>query len=267
MNELRIAFRGTSVVLRSDAAEVMTAFGRRFQNLDDGHRSTPVATLEVAHGAVGGYRCRDNAGDSHDARSLDGAVRWATYQALEHLILARGDLIWFHGAAVGAGGRAVVLPGRRGRGKSTLSRALWERGASFLTDDVLPIDPSTRQVLPFPQLPAVRTDPGKDLDDAALAHVPKEEVDVNVRVERSALPIGALVLPAYQRGAVTRLLPCSPGEAALALLEGCWNLELHREAAAGCVASITPGLPACRLQFSEPESATGALWEWISDRL
>jgi hypothetical protein len=248
LNQLHIAFQDASVLLRSDADDLLALIGRRFRHLQGNRSATPLATVEIRrHGS--GFSCTAPDGTSQDVKSVEAAARWAQYQAIEQIILAKNELIWFHGAAVGVAGRAVVMPGRRGRGKSTLSRALWERGATFLTDDILPLEPENDLVVPFPQLPAVRTDPGRHLDEDALAWVPKDEIEIDERVEHCPLPVGALVLPGFQREARAEILPCSRGEAALALLEGCWNIERHREAAAAYVAKLSPKMPVCRLVF------------------
>jgi energy-coupling factor transporter ATP-binding protein EcfA2 len=55
----------------------------------------------------------------------------------------------FHAEAAERNGRAVVLVGPSGRGKSTLTAALVKAGLGYLTDEVVAVDPTTRRIRPF----------------------------------------------------------------------------------------------------------------------
>lgn len=55
------------------------------------------------------------------------------------LLHRRGRLV-LHGSAVDVGGRAVVLLGEKGAGKSTTAAALLARGHTLLTDDLVAVD-------------------------------------------------------------------------------------------------------------------------------
>lgn len=191
-------------------------------------------------------------------RSPVAETQWVQYRAIELLIRARDDLLWFHGAAAGYAGRAVAFPGRRGRGNSTLVTSLWLQGWTFLTDDILPVDPRSDQVLPFPRPPAARLDPGRDLPDEELRRVPKKE--------GGALPLAAIVLPEARRRGPTELADCSIGEAVLALLDGCGNFARHREAALRYLATLDRRLPVCRLSFANPTIAADLLTRWAEGK-
>ena len=64
------------------------------------------------------------------------------------LLHRRGHLV-LHGSAVDVGGRAVVLVGHKGAGKSTTAAALVARGHRLLTDDLVALDEGGA-VLPGP---------------------------------------------------------------------------------------------------------------------
>src|SRR5438270_8353143 len=55
-------------------------------------------------------------------------------------VLRRRGTLALHASAVALGGRAVAIAAAPGGGKSTTAAAFAERGASILTEDVLPIE-------------------------------------------------------------------------------------------------------------------------------
>jgi len=70
---------------------------------------------------------------------------------VEHFILSRcQEWIALHGAAVSYEGRAMVILGAGGSGKSTLCAEMVRRGWWFLSDDFVPLRVDTREVWPFP---------------------------------------------------------------------------------------------------------------------
>jgi len=68
-------------------------------------------------------------------------------------IVTRGlderGLVAVHAGAVVERGHAVVVAGPSGRGKTTLTLALVERGLDFLSDELAILDPATGRVLPY----------------------------------------------------------------------------------------------------------------------
>ena len=58
----------------------------------------------------------------------------------------------FHGGAVERNGMVVAVLGASGRGKSTLTAALMQRGWAYLTDEMVAVDPATLRVDPYPKV-------------------------------------------------------------------------------------------------------------------
>jgi len=87
-----------------------------------------------------------------DARAVRSVIENLAMGALLH---QRGQLV-LHGSAVCIEGCAIALIGDKGWGKSTMAAALYRRGHTVLTDDVLALqlpDGGQPHVLPaFPQL-------------------------------------------------------------------------------------------------------------------
>lgn len=59
--------------------------------------------------------------------------------------------LMLHAGVLERGGKALVLPGMPGSGKSTLSAALAYRGWRFLTDEIGLIEPESGRLLPLPR--------------------------------------------------------------------------------------------------------------------
>src|SRR5262249_36560237 len=128
-------------------------------------------------------------------------------------------LIWFHAGAAGRDGRAVLIIGPRGRGKSTLVTRLCAAGWTYLSDDITPVDPGSDSAYSFPTTPAVREDSAREIPLECLADVRKLDVEIRPEsVGREAMPVAALIFPVYSLGAPCGLSLCSPAPAALELL-------------------------------------------------
>jgi hypothetical protein len=112
-----------------------------------GLRSEPTGRYQIQ---------RDNTGQRFYVRDFDGSVAhiddadrllWHLDKsltiALQH---QRPDLYFVHAAAVSLAGGVGVLAAPPGTGKSTLTVALLERGFTYLSDELAPIDVGTRSV-------------------------------------------------------------------------------------------------------------------------
>ncbi len=82
----------------------------------------------------------------------DGAYAFAL--VMDAVAAASRSHLFLHAAAVSVGDRTALLVGPSGAGKTTLARALVDRGAVCLADDVTPIDSSTGALSPLPPVGA-----------------------------------------------------------------------------------------------------------------
>lgn len=261
--DLTVAFGESRVAVRSNDPVILSSLASTFRQMRGKGDAAPIATLSLRLES-GRYRCA-RAGAAQVVRpSSRGAIRWARQQILEAIIGSRPDLLWLHGAVAGWKGRAIILPGKRGRGKSTLVTALCARGATFLTDDILPLDPASLHVHPFPRVPEIRHDPGREMPADWLLEVPKTEIALDDRIERSPLPVGAIILPRAGRSGGVSLEPATPAEAILEIAEGCWNFEAHGANAVATLSRLVSGSPIMRLSFDSGRGAADTLLEWIA---
>jgi hypothetical protein len=259
-----VAFGAHEVAIRSNDPAVLASLRATFRHMLGAGAGAPVAEVLIRNEG-GRYHGRGPAPAEAERATLRDAIRWARYQTLEAIIGSRRDLLWLHGAVAGWEGRALMLPGRRGRGKSTMVTELCRRGWTFLTDDILPLDPGTLRVLPFPRVPEVRGNPGREMPDAWLLDVVKSEVPLDDRLERTPLPVAAIVLPhAIRSGGVT-LVPCTPAEAVVEIARGCWNFAEHGERAVATLSRLVSGLPTMRLTFHSGRQAAERVSAWVAE--
>ena len=82
------------------------------------------------------------------------------HRIIQALMRAKPKLLWLHAGAAAREGRALLFLGPSRSGKSTLVTELTRTGWHYLSDEVAPVDPHARTVMPFPLTPLVRK-PGR----------------------------------------------------------------------------------------------------------
>lgn len=93
---------------------------------------------------------------------VDGRRRWTNTEAdhVAHTVMAEITLVAtagttgfvrLHAGAVERDGVVVAVTGASGRGKSTLTAALVQRGFAYVTDELVAVEPGTWAVVPYPK--------------------------------------------------------------------------------------------------------------------
>ncbi|MBI4603109.1 MAG: hypothetical protein HY721_14215 [Planctomycetes bacterium] len=171
-----------------------------------------------------------------EARELGSLLHELDNRLTVALELALPGLYFVHAAALAEGGRATLLVGDSGAGKSTTAYALAASGMDYLSDELAPIDPAAGLVLPYPRAICLKRDPPPPLalprcrlrTERSL-HV--RPADLGCRVLENGVPVARILFVRYSpehRAPVLRRL--SPGEAALRLYRGALN-QLSRPSA------------------------------------
>lgn len=119
--------------------------------------------------------------------------------------LARPE-VFVHAGVVAVSGRAILVPGRSGAGKTTLVRALVAAGATYYSDEYAVLDGQGR-VHPYARRPSVRVRRGR-----------KERHPVPRGRGRGPVPVGLVVETRYRARARWSPVALSAGERVLALL-------------------------------------------------
>lgn len=246
--------------MRSEDREVLGALERVFGMMRaPASGRTVTGELEVSREG-GCYAVRGDRFVTPKDGSVANVVRCVRYAAIRLLIDARPDLLWLHAGAVALRGRAVLFPGPRGAGKSTLVTNLCARGWHYLSDDVAPLDPASHTVFPFPQAPAVREPPGQQMPPKWLRLPNKTQWNLRPDgVCRTAAPLAAVVRLSYRRNVRVELSVSSPATTALHLLEQCWNFAADRDAAVDVLCALAQRVPGFSVAFSDGEAAAEVL--------
>ena len=128
--------------------------------------------------------------------------------------------LFVHAGVVGWHCTAIVLPGRSMSGKTTLVRALLERGATYYSDEYAVVS-DDGYVHAYPRPLGVRGDDGRT--DAIQPH------DLTDRIGSDPLPIGLLAVLRFDEAQGWDVEALSPGAAGLAIVD---NTVRARDAAA-----------------------------------
>lgn len=187
---------------------------------------------------------------------------------------APGVFTALHASAVARGGRALVLSGPSGRGKTTLAAALGLGGFSFLTDEAALLD-ETFRVLPapvafgltdgaLPLLPSNALGPDRLLPpllrrDGTAVHYLRPD-----RVQTEAVPLAGIIFPRVVPGGPSRLEPIGPRATLAGLGEGGIEFPATMSDAAirGWVDRLR-GIDRFVLQIGALDDAVRLLTRWI----
>jgi hypothetical protein len=167
-------------------ADELLAHARRAYGCFPPAAADQPATVEVV---TDGARVRWTARPGERGEAVLLAAPWSSWhvrivmhQAVLRALGARYLLP--HGSAVSAGGRALLLVGGSGTGKTTLAMALHEGGLPLLCEGQVPLDPETGLVQAFPRGLEVVGGPGGAACDKETRPAPAAD---------GAAPLGGIV--------------------------------------------------------------------------
>jgi hypothetical protein len=216
---VRIGLRSDSSSLLRRAAERWTAVGARVMTVEEtGSAEVVVEGLMSLHSGA-----RDVTATARPAltfydgatRVIHSADREAVLDALDSTLrIGVADLsptrLFVHAGVVAYRGEAILVAGGTLAGKTTLVRALLERGATYYSDDAALIDDDGR-VHPFAKPLAVRETP-----ESRQRSVTAESL--GAVVGREPLRAGVVAVTRYREGALWRPAALDGGAATLAMI-------------------------------------------------
>ena len=268
-----VALAGSTVAVQTDDPTVASRLHATMGSLPSA--ATAAHTAALLRGSSESRECWRLLIDDEEVATLPSADV-AIDQLLRRLNLdaarwSTGNLL-FHAGAVVHRGRAVVVAGGSGRGKSTLVAALVQSGAGYLTDELVVVDPVNHEVRPFPKSLDLdarsRTLLGLPAGESEAQEWDKRPVDPSTlgRVAGPA-PFGLLVLldpPGgegdSQPGDVDPR-PLSATEALTGLLPNTVNETWALPGAFESLAALCASVPAVRLPRVAPRTAASIVLE------
>lgn len=256
VTKLFIEFDGQQLEVLTDIRDVCHFFERTYGPMLVPVLTSRVGRLEVLRNGKG-YTIRGTETfEIDEERPVNSFDDYLRHQVLSQFVRARPDLLWIHAAAVERDGKALLLVGPSGQGKSTFSTRLCERGWRLLSDDAAPIRMDTNEVLPFFQAPHRRKPSEREMTASELGIFDKEVVIIPENLlSRNGAVIRAIVFPSFKHGASAEMLSCPPGDAALDLLRNTTNFSDHKEGAVERVARLARMVPVYRLVYGGWQSA------------
>lgn len=142
--------------------------------------------------------------------SPEAAIPWVQRALDEAVVRCQTEVAVVHGGVVAHGGRAIILPGPTGAGKSTLVAELVRQGAPYLSDEYALID-ADGCVHPYPRPLLLRDASGDD-------QAPRLATELGGTVARGPMPAGLIVGARHAPDATPVLQAMSQSDGLLLLL-------------------------------------------------
>jgi hypothetical protein len=192
---------------------------------------------------------------------------------VEALITASQRQPVFHAAGVSQGGKALLMCGASGAGKSSLAAWLVSQGWDYLSDEIVALEAGGSRLWGLPRPLILKRGLGSiwrawlhgDLD---ALHDPFSDglawVDPDAIRRGSALQTAGtagLVFPTYRAGADFQVERLTGGEAAFRLMHHLANRANLADGGLPAVAGLARALPAFSLQYGDLNEA---VWSWFN---
>jgi HprK-related kinase A len=186
--------------------------------------------------------------------------------AVNHCIFERPhQYLMLHSAVVEKQGRAVILPGPPGSGKSTLCAGLVCRGWRLLSDEVALVRPQDAMIVPIPRPIGLKNDsirmirgfspqaalgpswPGTIKGELAHMQPPAESVRRSHETARPAW----LVFPSYRAGAKADLTSVSKAQGLLRAAKNSFNYSVLGRTGFEALAKLIDGCGCYEFIYSD----------------
>ena len=178
-----------------------------------------------------------------------------------------------HAAVLEREGKALILPGTPGSGKSTLCAALLASGWRLLSDEFALIDRATGMLQPIPRPVGLKNDsidlirrfaphlplgePAYDTDKGTVAHV-QPPADSLARREELARPAW-IVFPTFSADSPLRLEPLSKGRALMRVADSSFNYNVLGAEGFRAAGDLVDSCSSFTLSYSRFEEAIATI--------
>jgi hypothetical protein len=245
------------------AALVEVAFGGLIVPLSSAHSEiTARYLIERSNSDTApGFCVRDFDGVCAQVEDSD-ALLWHLDKSLTlALQYRRPDLYFVHAAAVALAGGVSVLAAPPGIGKSTLTLGLLERGFTYLSDELAPIDVRRRLVHHYAHAVGLKSPPPDPL------HLPQGTVAIGSRfhvptcrfrgagLTEEPLPLVAFIFPERSSEHPARCRRISPSVATVHLLANALNARAHSNDGLDAAVTLARLVPSFQINIRDLSAA------------
>lgn len=259
LSELLVEFDGEQVSIRSDDPRLLDFVRDTYTHMLVDAVTAAVGRIEVTPGGRG-FSFRTGDGTSIENESVEPLLNFLKEEVIRQFMRSRKDLLWLHAGVAERDGRALVICGASGQGKSTLVTKLCENGWRLMSDDVAPLSMQADVVYPFPQAPSRRIQQEHLAPPEEIASLAREVVTIPPDgLGRDAAAVEAVIFPVYSRGVKANLTLLPQGTAALEVLRHTRNLVDHGNTGVGRAAGLGRAIPMYRLVYDLPDEAVAVL--------
>jgi hypothetical protein len=257
--ELYIEFDGRQLITRTDVPILHEFLKETFRHMLVPCVTDGVGTLDV-FGEKDAYRLESAETRVIAGQEVDYLLNRVKEEVRFEFMRARRDLLWLHAAAVERDGSAMLLCGRSGQGKSTLSSLLCDRGWRLMSDDIAPVRMDANEVLPFCQSPVRRIPRDRKLEPHKRKGLVRQKVALLPdQLRRDPAAIRSMVFLTFSAGAPSVVGRLTQGETALEVLRNLTNFIDHKAGAVERAAVMARSLPGFSLSYGSSAEAAGIL--------
>ncbi len=198
---------------------------------------------------------------------------FALEENLENALIERLDgWIGLHAGAVALPDRAIVTVGHPDTGKTTTTFQLVELGLDLLCEEVTPIDPSAVRVHPFPGVLTLDRRYAEAFQSRypvtrgrLTGHGPAMARYATTHVRKEAVPLAAMLFPAFDPSCRPRLEALSAADVLTDIFQYCFTPSTSDEQLYDSVIRVIERCRLFRMHTRDIESARGLLVELLSE--
>jgi HprK-related kinase A len=200
---------------------------------------------------------------------LEWGLNWAISTYANHYLL-------IHAACVEKDGRAAIMPGEPGKGKSTLCAALVHNGWRLLSDELAVIELADGALLPLCRPMSLKNRSIAAIRDFApdavfgptiadtrkgtLALLPAPPDSVRRMAERATAHY--ILFPSFSAGVSAGSTPRSRGTSLIALAENAFNYQVHGRRGFDRLADIAAACRCADFVYSDLGEAVSVMQRW-----
>ena len=264
---LYVSFQNQQVAVSFESDEIRRSFELAFQPLLTSEPNDLLHTMRVRR-LDNGYTVDGAWEFLSDDRSFRSTLQCVKFEIIHKFVDQHPDMLWLHAGAAASSGKAVILCGAWGRGKSTMVSFLCEKGWTYLSDDIVPIDMRTGKLVPFPLTPMRREHGSEDHQQMLSATEVSTLQKRIIELETSSFAIEnvtpfAIVFPKYDPDSEVQLTDFPPAAATVELLENCLNLRNHKSFAVRYLSQMVEQYPVYGLQYNDGDKASDRIVELV----